>query len=109
MLLLATTIDLILVSLMLGRFMLRFERLKLLVSVVRRVDGCSCCRFLAIVRLTSAGKLGSATSSVLESFEFFVGVSQVLVLRLILRDCIGSITVVARLARAFGRSLQALL
>ena len=70
-------------------------------SVVRRVDGCSCCRFLAIVRLTSAGKLGSATSSVLESFEFFVGVSQVLVLRLILRDCIGSITVVARLARGF--------
>ena len=101
MLLLATTIDLILVSLMLGRSLLRFERLRLLVSVVRRVDGCSCCRFLAIVRLTSAGKLGSATSSVLESFEFFVGVSQVLVLRLILRDCIGSITVVARLARGF--------
>ena len=94
---------------MLGRSLLRFERLGLLVSVVRRVDGRSCCRFLTIVRLTPAGKLGSAASTVLQSFEFFVRVSQVLVLRLILRDCIGSIAIDARLARAFCRSLKALL
>ena len=75
LLLLATTIDLILVSLMLGRPLLRLERLSRLILVVRRVDGRGCCWFLAIVRLTSTGELGSAASTVLESFEFFVGVS----------------------------------
>ena len=59
--------------------------------------------------MASAGELGSAASSVLESLEFFVCVSKVLVLGLILRDCIVSICIGALFARAFCRSLQALL
>ena len=75
LLLLATTIDLILVSLMLGSPLLRLERLSRLILVVRWVDGRGCCWLLAVVRLTSTGELSSAASTVLESFEFFVGVS----------------------------------
>ena len=92
-----------------------FEMLRLLLRILGRVDGrLRCCRLLGrgVGRVASVGELGSAAPTVLQSFEFFVGVSQVLVLWLVGRGGgpIRSIAaIVPVLALAFCRSGQALL